>query len=209
MKQAGTRELFNYWNRLRRDRAAPERTEIDPAAIRKVLADTFILEVDAERRFPLRLSGTRVNALFDAEQKGRSFIDLWAAHDARALRAMLLTVVDGACPIVAGAVCGPHGHPEVELELVFLPLRHHGKTHARVLGLIAPARRPSWLGLLPVEPITLRSMRVVGAETTDLVAAPARLAAGLALVPPVPGSEVQRRGHLRVYPGGRRSGFLG
>ena len=46
MKQNGSINLFQYWNRLRNGRPAPKRTEIEPADIKSLLADTFILEKD-------------------------------------------------------------------------------------------------------------------------------------------------------------------
>ena len=56
MKQDGSIALFQYWNRLRDGRPAPKRTEIEPADIKTLLADTFILEKDArgESRVPSR-----------------------------------------------------------------------------------------------------------------------------------------------------------
>jgi hypothetical protein len=77
MRHAATRELFSYWTRLRGERVVPERSDIDPAAIRGILADTFILAVDPAREFPLPLSGTRFNAFFGGATKVRSFCELW------------------------------------------------------------------------------------------------------------------------------------
>ena len=70
MKLAASRELFAYWNALRGARSAPERDDVDPGAIRGVLADTFILEFDPAAGFPLRVVGTRTNALFLRELRG-------------------------------------------------------------------------------------------------------------------------------------------
>ena len=39
MKHASSREVFCYWNELRGRRVAPQREELDPAAVRKALAD--------------------------------------------------------------------------------------------------------------------------------------------------------------------------
>ena len=50
MKHSSNRELFEYWNKRRGRRSAPERGEIEPGAIRHVLADTFIL-VGAQQRY--------------------------------------------------------------------------------------------------------------------------------------------------------------
>ena len=81
VKLAATIELYAYWNRLRGARSAPERNDVDPGAIRGVLADTFVLDFDARRGFPFRIAGSRANALFVKELRGFSFLDLWRSAD--------------------------------------------------------------------------------------------------------------------------------
>jgi hypothetical protein len=163
MRQKVSKELFAYWNELKGARAAPDRSDIDPMAIRQILADTFIIEVDQDCVFPMRLSGTRLNALWLREQKGLSFIDLWRKEDRRGVAAALLTVIDGASPIVAGARIHAPGDARLDLELLLLPLRHFGKTHSRVLGALSPTHQPEWLGLQRAGPLELVSLRVVDA----------------------------------------------
>lgn len=162
MRHETNQQLYAYWSRLKGARSAPERSEIDPAEIREALPDSFIIEIDGSGRFPIRLCGTRLNALWLDEQKGRSFLDLWSQEDRRTLASLLLTVMDGVAPVVAGAEgrAGDAGDM-VELELLLLPLRHFGKTHSRVLGALAPARRPRWLGVAPANPLRLKSFRVI------------------------------------------------
>jgi hypothetical protein len=200
MRQATTRELYDYWNDLRGSRAAPERAEIDPAAIRNILADTFMLEVDSRRHFPFRLSGSRLNALFCNEQKGHSFLDLWSVGEAYNLGAILMTVSDVACPIIATASAAPRGYGEHEVELLLLPLRHGPR--CRILGAMSLLRKPPWLGLLPAEKLTLKSLATVNDAQpyeTELLSDFLR--------PPPPGSHPNRafetHGHLRVFRGGR------
>ena len=41
MKHPSARELYDYWNAQRGLRAAPERADIEPGAIRRALADTW------------------------------------------------------------------------------------------------------------------------------------------------------------------------
>ena len=212
MKHPASRELYAYWNSLRGERSAPQRCEIDPAAIRTVLADSFMLDVDEPGRYPFRLAGTRVNALLDADQKGRSFLDIWQPAERRNIAAVLLTVTDGGCAVVAGGAMAPHGRGECAVELLFLPLRHYGKTHSRILGMIKPATRPAWLGHLPAEPLSLRSLRVIneGAEAY----APRALAVGQNAVDRrligeemdvpsgLPGALGRSRPYLRLIQGG-------
>lgn len=197
MKQAATRELYGYWARLRGSRSAPERADIDPAAIRSVLSDTFILEADChapEPGFPVRLSGTRLNALFLDELKSRPFVSMWASDAQSSVRRLLAAVLDYAEPVVAGVRTGPSGHRPIDLEMILLPLRHQGRTHARVLGSIAPIEIPSWLGLLPVQPLTLSSMRLLGDET---------LGKGETLEQSTSAPPPRRYGNLVVHQGGR------
>lgn len=209
MKQPATRELFSYWNRLRGDRLAPERSEIDPAGIRRILADTFMLDVDPGQRFPFRLAGTRVNGLFAAEQKGRSFLSLWRPEERRNIAAILMTVLDGTTPVVAGCAAAPCHQEECAFELLLLPMRQGGRTHSRVLGLLVNADKPAWLGLLPTGPLSLRSLRIVDEMPDAPQATAIRFGAGApneeerddapAFIP-VPA----RRGRpaLRLIPGG-------
>ncbi len=85
MKHEGSIALFQYWNRLRNGRPAPRRTEIEPADIKTLLADTFILEKDARGEPVFRLAGTRLCALYGRELKGFSFASLWREKDQRLL----------------------------------------------------------------------------------------------------------------------------
>jgi hypothetical protein len=87
MKHAASRELYAYWEERRGRRAAPERAEIEPGAIRGALSDAFILWLDAARGHPVRLAGTRVCALFDRELRGEPFLRLWAADSRTIIRA--------------------------------------------------------------------------------------------------------------------------
>jgi hypothetical protein len=162
MRQQVSKDLFAYWSELKGARTAPDRADIDPMAIRQILADTFIIEVDQSGVFPMRLSGTRLNALWLREQKGHSFVDLWRDEDRSGVGAALSTVIDGACPIVAGARALAPGDATLELELLLLPLRHFGKTHSRVLGALSPTHQPEWLGVHRAGPLELVSLRVIG-----------------------------------------------
>ncbi len=206
MRHAAIRELFDYWNGLRGDRAAPERADIDLAAIRNLIADLFMLEADAQHRFPFVLSGTRVNALACAEQKGRSFLDLWSPQEARNIAAMLLTVLDASCPIVAKAVASLQGFNDYPIEILFLPLGRRGQQRARILGLTAPAVPPSWLGLLPVKNLTLRSLQTMDEKVPPGDFDIRHLFADTMPVPQAQpsGQSVRSFGHLRVFEGGRR-----
>lgn len=205
MRHRATRELFDYWNALRGPRPAPERTEIDLAAIRGLIADMFMLEVDAAQLFPFVLSGTRVNALACTEQHGRSFLDLWTPQEQRDVAGLLLAGIDSACPLIVAANAKPEGEQDHEIDILLLPLGRRGHDRTRILGLIAPTTPPSWLGLLPVENLTLQSI-----QTIDHAAVPVGCDPQTTFMTAPISAQAQRCGapiknvrHLRVFQGGR------
>lgn len=188
LKLAPSLELYAYWDALRGARGAPERNDIEPGAIRGVLADTFILEYSRERGFPFRVVGSRTNALLCRELRGEPFLELWVDDDAEEVRRIIEDAADGAQPFLVGARGAPEGVADLDLEVLLLPLRHHGATHARALGCFAPSVSAPWFGLLPMRPLEITSLRA-------LCAAPA---SGFAL-PRTSSAAFRRRGHLFVY----------
>ena len=198
MKLAGTMELYAYWNRLRGRRSAPERKDVDPAAIRGVLADTFVLDFEARCGFPFRIAGSRANALFLKELRGLSFLELWRDADREDLELILHCVADEAQAFLIGAAAGPAGHDAADIEVILLPLRHHGLTHSRILGGLAIHATPPWMGLTAAGPIALTSLRALDPSTRKPLAPEDAAPVGFSLrnVP-------ARHKHLFVYSGDR------
>ena len=142
MKHPSTRAVFDYWNEKRGNRPAPERGDIDPAAIRHALGDTFMLAADFVDRLRFRLAGTRVCALFCREIKGEEFHALWNETSRKQIDDLLAVVNDEA----VGAVAGVTGHAAdgamVDLEFLLLPLAHLGHARVRALGVLTPLVAP-------------------------------------------------------------------
>ena len=162
MKHPSVRELFDYWNARRGRRPVPERAEIEPGEIRRVLADTFILSFEPGAGHPFRIAGTRVCALFSRELKGESFLDLWSIESRSDIRDLLKIVADELVGVVASASAANAAGGSLGLELVLLPLSHHGRTDARFLGALAPSAQPAWLGTSALVDLTLGTYRYVG-----------------------------------------------
>ena len=192
MKHATTRMIFSYWDELRGERSAPERGEIEPGAIRHVLADTFILEVGPERAATIRLAGTRICAFFGRELRGEPFSGLWQAEAANDVRRAVDAVVEETAGCVAGLSAATDEGASVDFEMVLLPLRHRGKPHARILGALSPAAVPPWIGLYPIRHLTTLSLRVLWPSGQ------ARLVRG-----DHDGSAVARRRRFVIHAGGR------
>ncbi len=79
--------------------------------------------------------------------------------------------------MVAGvSATGANGEP-LDLELLALPLAHHGRTDTRVLGTLAPIGVPYWLGVHPIGRLALGSHRYLGTTAAPAAARPLPLAA--------------------------------
>jgi hypothetical protein len=196
VQQAVITELYAYWKQLRGAGGAPERNDVDPGAIRGVLADTFVLDFDDRRGFPFRIAGSRANALFLKELRGRSFVELWRDADRKHLSSILDCVADEEQPFLVGAEARPPGLGSVHVEAVLLPLRHHGLTHSRILGGFAVGAAPDWIGLIGAGPIRLTSLRALDSPPRPELAHSAVAQAAFA-VPNPP----RRYKHLSVYSG--------
>jgi hypothetical protein len=192
MKQASIRELYDYWNRRRGTRPMPERSDIEPSAIRRVLADTFILAVDAAGGHPFRIAGTRVCATFGRELKGSPFRDLWTFESRAVLAELVAAVTAEFIGVVAQASGRTAAGDALDFELLILPLAYRSQLDSRVLGALAPREVPYWLGIHQLGELTLGSFRFLTPET--LRPAPASAT-------PRFGTERERRG-LVVYDGG-------
>lgn len=187
MKHTTSRMLFSYWDGVRRERSAPDRGEIEPANIRHILADTFMLGRDPGGVQRFRLAGTRCTALFGRDLKDRSFASLW--RDDREGGSSLVDIVTADSTGLVASLRGTNEDgTSLDLELVLLPLRYLGRTHERVLGALSPASAPAWLGLSPVVSLETLSVRVIRSER---------------VTPPRP-ARLDTRERFVVHEGGRR-----
>ncbi len=190
MKNAATRDLYGYWDQLRGQRPAPERVDIDPAAIRRVLGDTFIVEIDKNRSFPFRLAGTRMCALLGQELRGASLLERW--EDRAALADLVMAVSSDLTARVVTLSGSTLQNHRLDLELLLLPLHHRGKANSRILGSLTPGETPYWIGLHPIARFDIVSVE----EISAISRAPRRgaLLAG-----------TRRYGHLTLVEGGKAS----
>ncbi len=164
MKHPSTQAVFDYWNRRKGSRVAPERGDIDPTEIRHALGDTFMLAADFVDQLRFRLAGTRVCALFCREIKGESFEEIWEVASRKAANELMREVEEEHIGAVAGLVARTEEGSSTALEMLLLPLAHSGHARIRALGVLAPTMAPYWLGAQPVAGLELVTVRHIAAE---------------------------------------------
>ena len=160
MNENGSIALFQYWNQLRDGRPAPKRSEVEPADIRSLLADTFILERDTRGEAVFRLAGTRLCACYGRELKGFSFPSLWREKDQRLVSRLMYGVFEQKSVLSLTYEGFSRNGRSMKFELLALPL-DGGAENPRCLGAISAAERPFWLGADPLADALIDSIRVI------------------------------------------------
>ncbi|MCQ2004211.1 PAS domain-containing protein [Rhizobium sp. NRK18] len=128
-------EIYQYWNRLRGQDAAPSRKQIIPSQIASVLPDLFILEEVAGGIPIFRLAGTRICELFGHELHGSPFTALWNGDNVINPGTIVSSVLRSAVPVLLKA--GGYSYSldtDETLEIPLLPLRSGGDQCDRILG---------------------------------------------------------------------------
>jgi hypothetical protein len=167
MNQDGTIALFQYWNELRGRRPAPRRTEIEPGDIRRLLADTFILELDARFEAVFRLAGTRLCAVHGRELKGYAFTPIWSQRDQAMMSRLTRNVFQDNSVVVITYIGTSHGGRSNPFEMLLLPL-DGGHSSPRLLGIVQPMKKPFWLGTDAVFENRIETLRMVDPDREPL-----------------------------------------
>jgi hypothetical protein len=158
MKHPSSREFFAYWDDKRGVAAAPDRSEIEPGAVRELLGDIFVLSCDAAAGYPFRVAGTRVCALLGCDLKGHEFTALFAPGSRREIADLLGIVVEETQAIVAGLTASSADGATTHLELLLLPFNSRAHTPISLTGLLAPLSGGSGV----MSEVCLTSWRTIG-----------------------------------------------
>src|SRR6202451_3770550 len=138
MKHRSNREFFAYWDEKRGGARAPDRSEIEPGAVRELLGDIFVLSYAAVAGYPFRVAGTRICALLGCDLKDRSFSALFAADGHREIEEIIAVVAEEMLAAVAGISATSEDGSPAHLELLLLPFNTRAHTPISLTGLLAP-----------------------------------------------------------------------
>src|SRR5271170_7886097 len=121
MKHPSSREFFAYWDGKRGDARAPDRSEIEPGAVRDLLGDIFVLPYDSDAGYPFRVAGTRISALLGRDLKDHSFSGLFAPESRDEIEDLIGHVAEEMLAAVAGITAASANGSIAHLELLLLP----------------------------------------------------------------------------------------
>jgi len=169
MKHPSSCEFFAYWDRIRGEARAPDRSDIDPGAVRALLGDVFVLSYDAASGHRFRVAGTRVCALLGRDLKDQSFSALFEPGCRAEIDDIIAVVAEETLPAVAGLTAASHLGETLHLELLLLPFVARAHAPLSLTGLLAPfdgshdltgdLRLTSWRYLHEKQKIVPRALR--------------------------------------------------
>lgn len=173
MKCTASMEIYSYWNRLRGSRAAPLRNEIDPAMLRHLLPDLFILTGNPGSSPVFRLTGTRLYNLFGKELRDAPFSNLWTPDKAAYPTSIANGVMQHELPVLLNLEgFSALGRSANHYEMLLLPLRSNEASEGRVLGALIPEKATDiyseplgWLSLQRSRLLSLEQNRYEAPKT--------------------------------------------
>jgi len=138
MKHPGSREFFAYWDKTRGNAPAPDRSDLDPGAVRERLGDIFVLSYEHAAGFPFRVAGTRVCALLGRDLKDKSFAALFTGECRCEIEDIVTFVAEEMLPAIAGITATSQEGTPAHLELLLLPFNNRAHVPVSLTGLLAP-----------------------------------------------------------------------
>jgi hypothetical protein len=169
MKHPSSRGFFAYWDAQRGDARAPDRSEIEPGAVRELLGDIFVLSYDNDAGYPFRVAGTRVSALLGCDLKDVGFSTLFAPDARREIEDVISYVAEEMLAAIAGITATAEDGRTAHLELLLLPFNNRAHAPVSLTGSLAPFeddlgtlrdfRMTSWRYLHRPERLVPRALR--------------------------------------------------
>jgi hypothetical protein len=138
MKHPSNRAFFAYWDAQRGGERAPDRSAIEPGAVRELLGDIFVFSYDGKSGYPFRVAGTRVCALLGRDLKDKSFSALFAPDSCHEIEEIVGVVAEELLGAVAGITATTEDGKLAHLELLLLPFNNRAHTPISLTGLLAP-----------------------------------------------------------------------
>jgi hypothetical protein len=136
MKHKNSHLLVGYWSRIRRGRALPDQTDVDPRAIKRMLSYVFILDATDFDRPLYRLAGTSLCERYGRELKGTNFLAHWESQSRTALTSLLRQSLRLRQPVCIASIAATVECGMVELETVIAPVTFGPGEPTRFIGMV-------------------------------------------------------------------------
>lgn len=126
--------ILSYWRSVAPETGAPERSAIDPRALKAHLPDLFILERMDRAVFAFRLAGTRLCARYGRELRDHDFVRLWQTRQHGQILGALNQTLQNAEPVLIKGAAATLDGKSVPFDIVLMPLNDAEGRPTRILG---------------------------------------------------------------------------
>jgi hypothetical protein len=124
-----TRRLYDYWDRLRGDRVAPSRRDIDPAALHDLLPNLMIVDIERHPfRVRYRLVGTEIVAVTGFEFTGRYLDEIALPEDDADFAAFYHKAATDRAPVFGRPIWHAKQWVALQYDIAVFPLSDDGET---------------------------------------------------------------------------------
>jgi hypothetical protein len=168
MFHLNTEQLIVYWRERRGADPIPRRTSIDPAHLRQMLTQVFMLERQAPGRYRFRLAGGLVADLHDRDLRQADFLDLWRLNDRTSLQMALEAVRRRGEPLVVTGTAHTRTGPAMQVEITLAPLLGPSGDADRFIGLYQPTSPVAELKGHTVAGLSVREMTTPDSDSEAL-----------------------------------------
>ncbi len=171
---APLRQVEAYWNGLCEQDAVPLRSQIDPRGMEDALENAFLMERIAPTMAKVRVAGTHLNDVMGMQVAGMPLSSLIApAERERFGEAVSHLFADPAVVRIDLRAEGGFGKPDLEANMLLLPLRSDFGDQSRALGALVShgriGRTPRRFVIRSIEVTpALNNARVVSREPIDV-----------------------------------------
>jgi hypothetical protein len=133
MKHRNSHFAVGYWSLIRRGRPAPDQSDVDPKALKRLLPFVFLLDA-RHSSFVYRLAGTTLCERYGGELRGRDFLAQWDRESRKTLSTLLKNALTESKPLCLTSVGTTADCRMVEIETVLMPMTFNEGAPERFLG---------------------------------------------------------------------------
>ena len=165
IRHPGTRALFSFWEKIRGEKAAPGRDDLDLRQISPIVPNLLILERDhLHQSYKWRLAGSEICQFYRQKLTSTNALAGWGGFERNTLKQLFDTVVTGLQPCLVRFQLSTDLGQVIGAELLGLPILAKNGTRFHVFGGIFPLRDISQLGYDSVTGLELSAARSIWTE---------------------------------------------
>jgi hypothetical protein len=165
IQHPGTRALFSFWEKIRGEKAAPGRDDLDLRQISAIMPNLFILERDhLYQTYKWRLAGSEICQLYRQKLTSANALAGWDGFERNTLKQLFDTVATRLQPCLVGFHLTTDTGQIIAAELLGLPILARNGMRFHIFGGIFPLSDNHQLGYGAITCMQLSAARSIWTE---------------------------------------------